>query len=229
MNCTVPNTLETSARRIRVFCLTEVRVYRDLLVQALSVSPSVEIIGSAAIMMPDCVDQLAEAAPDVVLVEGGRGPDKTLLSSITSTLPACRIVAFGVRDEEHEIVRYAEHGVAGFVLYDATLEQMLRTIQTAARGEFFCSARDGAWLLQRLRTLAAGKIQEVPFSLTAREKEIIALVDTGLSNKDIALRLGIELSTVKNHVHNILSKLHATRRGQAAARVRQAFLVSPPS
>jgi DNA-binding NarL/FixJ family response regulator len=55
---------------------------------------------------------------------------------------------------------------------------------------------------------------------------VIGLVDNGLSNKDIAHRLGIELSTVKNHIHNILSKLHTTRRGEAAASVRRTSLES---
>ena len=59
-----------------------------------------------------------------------------------------------------------------------------------------------------------------PRSLTAREREIAALIEEGLSNKEIAERLEIGLPTVKNHVHNILTKLKATRRGQAAAMLR---------
>jgi DNA-binding NarL/FixJ family response regulator len=69
--------------------------------------------------------------------------------------------------------------------------------------------------------LAADRRPEATSCLTLREQQVIALVDNGLSNKDIAQRLGIELSTVKNHIHNILSKLHTTRRGQAAASVRR--------
>jgi DNA-binding NarL/FixJ family response regulator len=55
--------------------------------------------------------------------------------------------------------------------------------------------------------------------LTSREREIVVLIDQGCSNKDIARRLGIEVATVKNHVHNILEKLHARRRSEAAAMV----------
>jgi DNA-binding NarL/FixJ family response regulator len=55
--------------------------------------------------------------------------------------------------------------------------------------------------------------------LTEREREIVGLIDAGLSNKKIALSLGIEVATVKNHVHHILEKLQVTRRGEAAARV----------
>ncbi|WP_328520474.1 response regulator transcription factor [Kribbella sp. NBC_00359] len=61
--------------------------------------------------------------------------------------------------------------------------------------------------------------------LTAREREILGLIDDGLSNKEIAGRLCIELSTVKNHVHNILAKLGARRRTEAAAKARSRLLL----
>ena len=57
--------------------------------------------------------------------------------------------------------------------------------------------------------------------LTRRERQIVGLIDQGLSNKEIASRLCIELPTVKNHVHNILEKLHVRRRGEAVARIRE--------
>jgi DNA-binding NarL/FixJ family response regulator len=61
--------------------------------------------------------------------------------------------------------------------------------------------------------------------LTSREREIVRFIDEGLSNKEIARQLSIEVSTVKNHVHNILEKLHVTRRGKVSARVRIADAV----
>ena len=74
-----------------------------------------------------------------------------------------------------------------------------------------------AWCSDRRRRQATG-------GLTRRQREIVALIDEGLSNKEIAGRLSIELATVKNHVHNILEKLQVSRRGEAAAVVRR-----PPS
>jgi DNA-binding NarL/FixJ family response regulator len=59
--------------------------------------------------------------------------------------------------------------------------------------------------------------------LTGREREIVSFIDEGLSNKEIARHLSIEVSTVKNHVHNILEKLHVTRRGKIPARVRMIY------
>ena len=78
-----------------------------------------------------------------------------------------------------------------------------------------------ASLLRRVAALAAGNGGGLPRAqLTSREREIVGLIDRGLSNKEIARDLGIEVATVKNHVHNILEKLQVHRRGEAAARVR---------
>jgi len=87
-----------------------------------------------------------------------------------------------------------------------------------------CSPRVAGALLRRIAALATdGRSDRVPAHLTNREREIMGLIDEGLSNKEIAKRLRIEVATVKNHVHNILEKLQVHRRGEAAARVRAAL------
>ena len=86
-----------------------------------------------------------------------------------------------------------------------------------------CSPRVAATLLRRVTALAAGdRSREEDVRLTARELEILELLERGMSNKDIARHLGIEVATAKNHVHNILGKLQVHGRGQAAARIRGA-------
>jgi two-component system, NarL family, nitrate/nitrite response regulator NarL len=81
-------------------------------------------------------------------------------------------------------------------------------------------------LIERLRTLAQRMAPAGPQArLTSRERGIVALIDEGLSNKQIATRLGIEVCTVKNHVHHVLEKLEVTRRSQAAARLRHSRLI----
>src|SRR5437773_985410 len=94
-------------------------------------------------------------------------------------------------------------------------------ILVAASGRLYPEGL-AASLLRRVATLAA---EQAPVSaaerLTSREREIVRLIDDGLSNKQIAGELHIELPTVKNHVHNILEKLQVQRRSEAAARVRE--------
>jgi two-component system, NarL family, nitrate/nitrite response regulator NarL len=84
-----------------------------------------------------------------------------------------------------------------------------------------CSPQIAASLIRRVRTLSCERPapSDVP-PLTARQWEILDLIDEGLSNKEIAGRLCIEVPTVKNHIHNILDKLQVRRRSEAAARVR---------
>ena len=91
----------------------------------------------------------------------------------------------------------------------------MQAVETTAGGGTVCSPKLAAVLLRR----AGG--HRPAGTLTAREREIAALIEQGCSNKEIAERLEIGLPTVKNHVHNILTKLHATRRGQAAAMLRE--------
>ncbi len=82
-----------------------------------------------------------------------------------------------------------------------------------------CTPRIAALLLRRVAEAAAPRSSGLE-RLTPRETEIVDLIEQGLSNKQIARRLSIELATVKNHVHNILEKLEVARRGEAVARVR---------
>ena len=216
--------LGTSSRPVRVFLLVNVRLYRDGIIYALSQCADVEVVGAAETLVPGFMQQIQARVPDVLLVEASMIRNQPDIAATASTLPSCRVVAFGLLDDDRDIIECVEHGVAGFISRDGTPEQLVKTILNVSRGEFMCSPRDVALLMQRIRT-SSRLLQGLdgPAVLTSREQQVVALVDEGLSNKDIASRLGIELSTVKNHIHNVLSKLHATRRSQAAARMRSSI------
>jgi DNA-binding NarL/FixJ family response regulator len=211
----------TSPSRTRVFLVADIRLYRDGMVHALTDNADVEVVGAASPTLPNCEHDIRLAEPAVLLIEGSALREDSLVTRLDSIAPGCRVVAFGVVDDEREVIHCVEQGVSGFVSRDAGLDQLVEIIQSVARGEFSCTPRETTLLLQGVRTLAADRRPGAPSCLTGREQQVIALVDNGLSNKDIAHRLGIELSTVKNHIHNILSKLHTTRRGEAAASVRR--------
>jgi DNA-binding NarL/FixJ family response regulator len=136
--------------------------------------------------------------------------------------PKTALIVLHVSENEEEIAGWAEVGVSGFLSRQASVDDLVRTVESAAHGETVCPPSVAAVLLRRVTALAdqlrrAGERQS---SLTAREHEIVQLIDEGLSNKAIAHRLQIELPTVKNHVHHILQKLDANGRGQAAAMLR---------
>ena len=102
---------------------------------------------------------------------------------------------------------------------EGSLQDLLEGIRQVTRGEAHDSPQLVTVLLRRFAARRAPR-EPVLERLTARELEIVELIDQGLTNKEIAAQLYIELATVKNHVHNILEKLHVRRRTEAAAWVR---------
>jgi DNA-binding NarL/FixJ family response regulator len=109
---------------------------------------------------------------------------------------------------------------------EATLAELLDGVEAAARGEALVSEPVAAALIRRVASVAGERTVANGTLLTRREREIVRLIGDGLSNKEIATSLQIELATVKNHVHNILEKLHVARRGEAAARLRETHRMS---
>jgi DNA-binding NarL/FixJ family response regulator len=143
-------------------------------------------------------------------------------------MPGARVLAITVPNREPAVIECAESGVAGFLTTDASIDDLVAAVEAVARGELLCSPSSAGMLLRRLGSLA----RELPrpsavAALTSRELEVVELVEQGLSNKQIAQRLCIELPTVKNHIHHILEKLGVRRRGDAAALVRSGAVSRP--
>ena len=109
----------------------------------------------------------------------------------------------------------------GFVERDAGLDELVTSIVCAARGEASFPPPIATTLLRRVASLsgAPGVSADVA-GLTARERQIVEVIAEGLSNKEIAARLSIEVATVKNHVHNILEKLQVSRRSEVVTQLR---------
>jgi two-component system, NarL family, nitrate/nitrite response regulator NarL len=109
---------------------------------------------------------------------------------------------------------------------DASAADLIQAVEHAANGEILCPPRIVGTLFRRLASLASEKGPGRPLErLTKREREVALLIGEGLSNREIADRLQIELGTVKHHVHNVLEKFEVTRRSEAAARVRPEAVV----
>jgi DNA-binding NarL/FixJ family response regulator len=214
---------------VRVFIVADLRLLRDGLATTLALQKGVSVVGSAA-SLADALAAIPSARPSVILVDLAP-PDG--LDAI-GRLAAChgtKVVALGVPHREAEILACAEAGASAYVTREQPLRFLVETILAVERGEAICSARMAASLLQRVATLAGQRTRGVSGArLTEREHEIARLIDDGLSNKQIAGRLCIEVSTVKNHVHNILEKLNVRSRGEAAARLRgRATGTDPPA
>jgi DNA-binding NarL/FixJ family response regulator len=157
----------------------------------------------------------------MVLIDTAVPESVTLISSIASKPGDIKVIALGVPEIESEVIVCAEAGVAGFVPRGGSYEDLISVITAVSRGEFLCSPRVAACILRRLANLArSGASPPNSLRLTPRELDILGLVDEGLTNKQIAQRLGIEPATVKNHVHKALQKLKSRNRTEASARIR---------
>ena len=205
---------------IRVLIVAEIRLFREGLVEMLQPEPGVEVVATAA-GADEAVRALRDREPDVVLLDLATPRDTWLVRALLAAVPGTRVIALAVPEREEDVLACAEAGVAGYVAREGSVEDVVAAVEAAARGETLCSPRMAASLFQRVATLALERSPAtIETRLTSRELEVLDLIDQGLSNKEIARRLTIEVSTVKNHVHSILDKLNVSRRAEAAARVR---------
>jgi two-component system nitrate/nitrite response regulator NarL len=206
---------------ILVFIVGTVQLHREGLALVLRSQDELRVVGTAD---PSEGAVLDAVATDVFVVDVASEGGISAVEALHRLDATASLVAVGVEDDESQVLALVEAGASGFVLADEDATALTETLVGAAHGETRCSGRMAAALAHRVTTLAAVQ-QRLPAgaNLTARELEIVDLIDEGLSNKEIAAVLRIEVATVKNHVHNILEKLKVRRRGEAAAHVRAAF------
>ena len=162
----------------------------------------------------------AELSPDVVLIDQAMADSQDATRWLLAVSPASEIVALGVPDTERDVIASAEAGVSSYVTREASLDDLVAAVESVGRGELRCSPRAAGSLFRRVARQANGAGPSLASRLTVREAQIVPLIEQGFSNKEIGCRLGIEVATVKNHIHNLLEKLQVHRRAEAAAKLR---------
>src|SRR5947199_5970112 len=214
---------------IRALIAGRTRVHREALAVALSQARGVRVLGTAS-HREEILARLVEAPPDIVLVDFAMPEAANIVAESRRRAPSVKVVAITLGETETEVIALAEAGVAGYVLPDGSLDDLVIAVESAVRGELYCPPRVAFTLLRRVGAIALGKDrnkrkeeeEHSPINaLTDRERQILQLVDQSMSNKQIARHLGIEVATAKNHVHNILQKLHVHRRIDASSWYRQ--------
>jgi DNA-binding NarL/FixJ family response regulator len=211
---------------MQVVVVSSVALYREGLCALLGACDDVDVVGVAA-DAPNAARVLLgmAQAPDLVLFDMSQPESTSVVRWLIDEVPEARVFAVAVSGSEREVITCAELGVVGLVTADASVNELVASLEATARGEMRCSPAVAAALLRRVtaRARAAGR-SPLPV-LTRREGEIGGLIADGLSNKQIARRLCIALPTVRNHVHSILAKLGVHSRTEAAVLIRRAATV----
>lgn len=189
---------------------------------ALKYEPDIRVVGLAT-HVDRALDLIWTCNCDLVLANVNLPNDGALkLIRGVKALSSVKVLVVGLtKTEEEVILRYIEAGAAGYVLGDDSLEDLLKNIRAVYNGEALVSPEVAAAMISRIAELAEPYSITEPgmdevTDLTPREREVLDLIGAGLSNQEIAVRLVIEVGTVKNHVHNILRKLDVSSRQDAA-------------
>jgi DNA-binding NarL/FixJ family response regulator len=197
-------------KRTHILLIEDNRLLREGLAVMLKEQPDLKVMASPG--NSHAVFCAKKFKPGVILLDLGlRSQDSLrLLELLKKAAADARVIGMDLVPVQEELVQYVEAGVCGFVLKDATFDNLLRTIRTVAMGGIVLPPPLTGSLFSQIVEHGTRKTKGNPFSsvgMTSREREVISLIAEGLSNKEIAERLHLATDTVKSHVHKILEKL----------------------
>jgi len=197
------------SENIRLLIADDHPVVRAGLRGMLSAEPDFEVVGEAT-NGAEAVALTGELRPDIVLMDL-RMPEVdgvTAISQIKEEYPETQVLVLTTYESDADILRAIETGATGYLLKDAPREELFAAIRTAAQGKSPLAPNVATRLMQRMRDLDEE-------ALSAREIEVLELVASGTSNKEIAKRLWVSETTVKSHMLHIFDKLGVTDRTAA--------------
>jgi DNA-binding NarL/FixJ family response regulator len=208
---------------ITVAIIEDNRLVREGMTVMLDELPDVEVVLATTTLE---LTSLKEAKPRVVLLDIGLQDTNCLqvAETVRKELSDSDIIVMDLLPVHDEIAQLVNVGVAGFILKDATFEDFVGTIRSVAEGQRVLPPPMTGTLFSQIARVAVQRGRAAALEavhMTRRERDVIALIADGMSNKEIAQSLNISTDTVKSHVRNVMEKLALHSRLQIAAYARQ--------
>jgi DNA-binding NarL/FixJ family response regulator len=209
---------------VRVLVVDDQALFREALVTLLGARPEVEVVGEAGDGQ-QALERAAALQPDVVLMD----LHMPVLDGIATTRrlrveqPGVRVLALTTFDDDEDVFAALRAGALGYLLKDVSSDRLVEAVLSAARGESVLQPSVAAKVVARFAQLDDAprpRPQPLVVPLSDRELDVLRLLADGCSNREIAAALFLAEGTVKNHVTNVLGKLGARDRTQAALRAR---------
>ena len=199
-----------------VYLLAENRLLREALIRLLSKRSEVRVVGASP-YSPSVYHDIIAAKPQIILLDSnGLGFSKAMLiATLRSAIRNLRIVMVDMDSDENTFLGAIRTGVVGYVLKDASADEVAAAIRAVAAGTAVCPPSLCMTLFRSVAHQAATVAQTscgADLGLSRREQQMVELLRERLTNKEIALRLNLSEQTVKNHVHRILRKVGAPNR-----------------
>jgi two-component system NarL family response regulator len=216
---------------IRVLIADDQALFRRGLSVVLGSEQGIEVVADAG-DGEEAIAMASDLAPDVVLldVRMPRVGGIEAARRIREILPSTKILMLTVSDEEDDLYEAIKAGASGYLLKEISVEEVACAIQAVTHGQSLISPSMASKLLAEFNALARRAAERDPLPapvLTPRELEVLRLVARGMSNRDVAEQLFISENTVKNHVRNILEKLHLHSRMEAVMYAVRRGLLDP--
>ncbi len=203
---------------IRILLVDDHSIFREGLAHLLAKRKEFQVVGQAK-DGNEAFDKAKALKPDLVLMDiympGGDGLAAT--SRITEALPSTKVIILTVSEEDKNLFQAIKCGAYGYLLKEIEVEQLYEMLLGIFRGEAPISRATATKIVNEFAKRARSSTAEIDQEqLSSREQEVLQLLTQGMTNKQIAEKLGIVEGTVKTHLKNILGKLHLANRVEAA-------------
>jgi DNA-binding NarL/FixJ family response regulator len=215
---------------IRILLVDDQALFREGLHTLLSVHDDLQVVGEAS-NGQEAIEAVKKLSPDVVLMDL-RMPVLNGVAAtrqITESAPTSRVIVLTTFDDDEYVFDGLRAGAVGYLLKDVPSTKLIEAIRATAQGESFLEPSVAAKVLAEFSRLSGPKMadpqQALVEPLSERELEILGVLASGASNREIANQLYITEGTVKNHVTNILGKLGVRDRTQAALKAKDMGLI----